>query len=331
MNKLQSYIINLLPPYHQRKNGWYYFNGVCCESIGQEMADTKHRGNLILTETGFIYNCFNCRFKCGWSVGSHMTSNFKKFLYCLGCDSKKITEVYQIIDELNGIGVSDVKVEAPKPRIIRDIPNGYKSIKESIYNNEQSATLTKIMGYLGMRNSRLLSWSDLMWKEGDDAFLIPCYEFNKIVGYSLRRIDDKTPKYIHYVPSGYLFNFDKLLTDRKKVVIVEGQTDALAIDGISLLSNVFTEDKLKRLQIYGKDKEIILLPDRDKPGMKMVQQMLDLNLPFGVSFPNWEKGIKDAEDAVKKYGRLYTIYTILNSVETDRDKIRIKMKLWSKE
>ena len=37
----------------------------------------------------------------------------------------------------------------------------------------------------------------------------------------------------------------------------------------------------------------------------MVQQLLEENLPFSVAFPNWERGIKDAEQAAKKYGRLY--------------------------
>jgi hypothetical protein len=47
-----------------------------------------------------------------------------------------------------------------------------------------------------------------------------------------------------------------------------------------------------------------------------------------VSFPNWDDGIKDANDALKHYGRLYTLYSIINSVETSELKIRLRMKTW---
>lgn len=60
----------------------------------------------------------------------------------------------------------------------------------------------------------------------------------------------------------------------------------------------------------------------------MVKQLLENDLPFSVAFPNWIKGIKDAEDAVKKYGRLYTIYSILTSKESNKDLIKMKSMKW---
>ena len=125
-----------------------------------------------------------------------------------------------------------------------------------------------------------------------------------------------------------MYNFDNLLKNRKYQIVVEGQLDALAIDGISILSNVFTDDKLKRLMDYKGDSEIIILPDRDNAGKKIVEQVLNEKLPFSISFPNWEKGIKDAFDAVKKYGRLYTIYDIINNKEEDKTKIKMRAGSW---
>ena len=104
--------------------------------------------------------------------------------------------------------------------------------------------------------------------------------------------------------------------------------DALAINGISILSNQFTQDRLKRILPYVDNKEIILMPDRDKAGRKMVDQLLEEELPFSVAFPNWERGIKDCFDAVKKYGRLYTIYSIITSKESDKDLIKMKAMKW---
>lgn len=329
MHPILDYIYELLPPDKKQKaNGEISFNGPCCYHV--EKPDTKHRGGLKFTENGFVYNCFNCKFSCGFTVGYHLSKKCVQFFKDCGATNEQMIKLYRMVDEFATNNNQQTK-EVIKPRIIREIPSEYKSIKESLYNGEKSITLTRVYNYITQRNERLLSWTDLMWAEGRDNFLIPCYEFGKVVGYSLRSLNDKSEsKYIHYIPSGYLFNFDNLTKNRKYNIIVEGQTDALSIDGIALLSNVFTPEKLKRLLEYKGDSEIILVPDRDKAGMKMVEQLLNENLPFSVAFPNWSKDIKDCEEAVKKYGRLYTIFSIINSKESDKNKIKIKAGSWVK-
>lgn len=329
MHPILDFIYELLPPDKKQKaNGDIVFNAVCCYRT--EKPDTKHRGGIKFLDDGFVYNCFNCRFSCGFSLGKYLSKKCVQFLRDCGATSSQLATLFKMIDEYNSSSTETEKTkELYKPRIIRDIPSEYKSIKESLYKGENSQTLRKVYSYITQRNERLLSWADLMWAEGRDNFLIPCYEFNKVVGYSLRSLNDNSDhKYIHYIPSGYIFNFDNLNKNRKYQIVVEGQTDALAIDGVSLLSNVFTPEKLKRLLTYKGNSEIILVPDRDKPGMKMIQQLLDENLPFSVSFPTWEKGIKDVEEAVKRYGRLYTIYNIIKNKESDKNKIKIKMGAW---
>jgi hypothetical protein len=133
---------------------------------------------------------------------------------------------------------------------------------------------------------------------------------------------------MHFVPQGYVFNYDNLYLPRQYEIITEGQLDALSINCLSILSNEFTQDRLRRIMPFIDNKEIIIMPDRDKAGKKMVDQLLEEDLPFSVAFPNWEKGIKDCFDAVKKYGRLYTIYTILTSKESDKGLIKLKSMKW---
>lgn len=116
--------------------------------------------------------------------------------------------------------------------------------------------------------------------------------------------------------------------NRKYQILVEGQTDALSLDCLSLLSNTFTNDKLKRILDYKGESEIIIVADRDEAGKKLVNQVINEKLPFSVSFPNWDFGIKDVEEAVKKYGRLYTLYNILQNKESDINKIKIKLGSW---
>lgn len=326
MNKVQEYIYNLIPTRRQSASGWYIFNCKSCLRYGEKRNDTKHRGNLKFTETGFVYQCFNCHHTFGWSVGNHMSKKFRMFLEDFGLDYTEINKILTLIDEEN-VTENNVTKEEKKERIIRSIPEGYKSIMESMCSNEQSETLRKVFSYITSRNERLLTWDNLMWKDGLNSFLIPCREYGKVVGYTIRNIDPNIKtKYYHYVPNGYLYNMDSMLKDRKYNILVEGELDALSIDGVGLLENKFTTDKLKHLMELKGDSEIIILPDRDKAGMEIVKQVLDKNLPFSISFPNWNKEIKDCEEAVRKYGRLYTVYDIIKNRTTDKAKIMMEMK-----
>jgi len=44
--------------------------------------------------------------------------------------------------------------------------------------------------------------------------------------------------------------------------------------------------------------------------------------------PEWDLDIKDANDAVRRYGRLYTIWSIIHSHEVNELKIQLRMKKW---
>lgn len=330
MHPILETIYNILPPdKKQRNNGWIYFN--CPSCYHTENPDTKHRGNILFLEDGFVYQCFNCKFICKFTLGYFLSKETTLWLKDLGISDNELNNLRAMIQEYND-SHSDTPSENKiivKKREIRQIPNNYISIKESLLKGEKNPYFKAVINYINERNPRLLGWTDLMWADKQYNFLIPCYEYGNIVGYSLRKLTNETDsKYIHFIPSGYIFNFDNLLKDRKYEIVCEGQTDALAINGVSILSNIFTPERLKRILPFTKDKEIILLPDRDKSGHKMVKQLLDENLPFSISFPNWEKGIKDAEDAVKKYGRLYTIYNILNNKESNKDLIKMKSMKW---
>ena len=328
MNEIMDFIYDLLPADRkQRGNGWTYFNCPMCKYT--EMPDSKHRGNILLFDDGFVYQCFNCKFKCGFRIGQYLSKKCYSFLKEFATD-KQMRELLEMIKKYNeSHNPEEHNKETIVKREIRDIPKDYKSIRESLVSGETDKHFQIAKCYIEERNPRLFNWANLMWSKKTYGFLIPCYEYGKVVGYSIRKADDEVKnKYIHYVPQGYIFNFDNLLLPREYEIITEGQLDALAINGISILSNEFTQDRLKRILPYVDNKEIILMPDRDKAGRKMVDQLLEEELPFSVAFPNWERGIKDCFDAVKKYGRLYTIYSIITSKESDKDLIKIKAMKW---
>ena len=327
MNKVQEYIYNILPR-TKRRGDWYCFSCPSCMRFGEKRPDQKSRGGIRFDGDGIVYNCFNCKMTWGWTAGNHMSRKMKMFLDDMGLSPQQFMELNALINEY--LDTSVEKKEPAKLRIIRDIPENYKSIKDSLKNGENSKLFCKIFNYINNRNPDLLEWEDLMWCDDQENFLIPCYEYGRIVGYSLRSLNDMSPsKYIHYTPSGYIYGIDNMQEDRKYNILTEGELDALAIKGSALLSNAFTKDKLKRVLEAKGNSEIIILPDRDNAGKKIVEQVITENLPFSVSFPNWGDGVKDAFDAVKKYGRLYTIYMIIKNKETDKMKIKMKLGKWA--
>lgn len=329
MHEIIEFIYDILPgDKKHRGNGWTYFNCPMCKFT--EMPDGKHRGNILLFDDGFVYQCFNCKFKCGFHLGQYFSRNCYSFLKEL-CSEKQLKTLSDMVKKYNEEHENSEHQSQQTiiKREFRNIPSEYKSIKQSILENEQNLHFKMAKAYIEGRNPRLLNWGDLMWSKNTNGFLIPCYENGKVVGYSIRKLNDEVKnKYLHFIPQGYVYNFDNLLLPRYFEIITEGQLDALAINGISILSNEFTQDRLKRILPYIDNKEIIVMPDRDKAGKKLVTQILEEDLPFSVAFPNWEKGIKDCFDAVKKYGRLYTIYGIINTKENDKDKIKMKAMKW---
>ena len=71
-------------------------------------------------------------------------------------------------------------------------------------------------------------------------------------------------------------------------------------------------------------REVIVVPDQDEAGMKLVDRAVELG--WAVSMPEWPAGCKDINDAVIQLGRVGCLLTILQARETSRIKIEMKRK-----
>ena len=107
-------------------------------------------------------------------------------------------------------------------------------------------------------------------------------------------------------------------------IVCEGQLDAIHIEGCALGGSEISDQQamlLNRLQ-----KQIIVCPDRDSAGSKLVERAIELG--WSVSMPDWASDINDIGDAVARYGRLYTLHSIATSATDSPLKIRLKAKKW---
>lgn len=320
MNEIQAALLALLPP--SRKNtsgGWTSFNAVCCHHKG-EKPDSRKRGGVKTDGDSWTYHCFNCNFKAGWSPGKTLSGNTKLLFRWLGLSDLDVGKLNLValkyqenMPKMNKV-LNFVLQEVP-------LPKDSKLLTEWITEGED---VTPIVEYLLNRGMNI-DWYDWMWTPEPgykDRVLVPFYQDGKVVGYTGRKITEGKPKYLTESQSGYVFNINRQTNNRQYVIVVEGQFDAIAIDGVSIMTNEPNDAQIARLQALGK--EIICVPDRDRPGAKMLKHAITNS--WSASLPPWGDDVKDVADAVKKYGRLYTLTTILHYRTDNKIKIELLKK-----
>ena len=100
--------------------------------------------------------------------------------------------------------------------------------------------------------------------------------------------------------------------------------DAIAIDGVAALGSKLNKQQLSLLR--NTDKEIIVLPDRQRKNQGLIDVALEEN--WAVSFPDWDDEVKDAADASCKYGKLFTLQTIIDSRTKNELQINVKRRMF---
>lgn len=323
MNLIQATVKAALPP--KRKvtpTGWESFNAVCCHHRG-EKRDTRGRGGVIFTSDGFNYHCFNCNFKAGWTPGHTLSANTRKLLSWIGVSTQDINKlVLEAIKAKNDL--KPVEKSLNMGLELKELPRNSLVFDEWVQQGCQDEDFINVIDYVLSRNLDL-DWYPWMWSSENgyrDRVIIPYYHDGNVVGWTARKITNGTPKYLSTSQPSYVFNLDRQTYDRKFVIVVEGPIDAITVDGVAVLSNELNEGQIAR--INGLGKEVIVVPDNDKSGIKLLTTALEQG--WSVSLPEWEPHIKDVANAVETYGRLYTIFTILKYREHNPIKITMIKK-----
>jgi DNA primase len=187
-----------------------------------------------------------------------------------------------------------------------------------------------VLEYMAARNLNVDD-TDYYWSPSlgyRDRLIIPFYYEKRIVGWTGRSVvPDKKPKYLTEVQPGFVYGLDEQSHNKVFAIVCEGQLDAIHVDGCALGGSEISDQQVMLLNKL--QKQIIVVPDRDQAGSKLVEQAIELG--FSVSMPDWADGINDIGDAVDAYGRLYTLYSIVNSAEDSSIKIKLKEKKWFKK
>jgi len=325
VNDIISALTAVLPP--KRKStpsGWTSFDAPCCHNRG-ESRDTKKRGGILIGSTdNFQYHCFNCGFKAGWTPGKLLSQNTKNLFRWLGLNQ----------DDVNRLNLYALKLKDNEPvqkKTLsfdlhnKPLPDNSIDLKTLIQaDTDNYIHILDHVTYLTKRNFDIdwYPWHISTAPGYTDRIIIPFYYQGRCVGYTARKITEGKPKYLADSQPSYVFNLDRQTDQRRYVIVVEGPFDAIGIDGVAVLTNEINSAQATRIQSL--NREVIIVPDRDRAGAKLLSAALEYG--WSVSVPPWEEDIKDCADAVTKYGRLYTLSTILHYRETNRVKIEILRK-----
>jgi hypothetical protein len=310
----------------KRKNtssGWISFNAVCCHNNGHTQ-DKRGRGGIKTNDQGWSYHCFNCGYTTSFILGRNLTLKAKNLLKWLGLSELEINQInlesirqrsiYGIITDRQRLAntVADVKFENRElPPFAVLLTDEYPSYTEYI----QSRCVPSDYPIMIQPNNDGVHWTR-------PHVVVPFTYDNNIVGYSCRFLDNRTPKYIHDVQPGYVFGTDLIKSSWQYVIVTEGVFDALSISGLAVLHNDISDQQARLIRNL--EREIIVVPDQDKSGTALIDRAVELG--WSVSIPDWPKDVKDVNDAVKRFGRLGALITIMQSRETSKLKIELRKK-----
>lgn len=303
--------------------GWTVFNAVCCHNRGHR-ADKKGRGGIRKEGNNWTYHCFNCSFSCSFTLGKTISQNTRKLLSWCGIDDTQIDKwSFESFQKRSLLEMLITDKGKPKQRI-RFVDTELPPNAELIDTSNKDHL--KFIEYI---NSRGLSINEYPFMvspkdtgRNANRIIIPYTYKDRIVGYISRYIDDHFPKYIKEQQTGYVFGLDLQKKNWQYCIVTEGVIDALSINGCALTHNTISDEQAQLL--YSLNRTIIVVPDYDKTGLDVIERAIDLG--FQVSMPDWEPGIKDTNDAVKKYGKVATVLSILQNATSSKIKIDIMRK-----
>jgi len=301
----------LLPPKSKNSpSGWTSFNAPCCHHRGHK-PDTRKRAGIRF-DSGIVYNCFNCKFTTGWQPGSPFGEKIKTLCRWLGASEDLIKE---LVFESLKTKPEDLNQEYHQSKIKfteKTLPENshplgvWAEMMTGDIEEKLGADFVKICNYLINRGFEDPFVYDFYWSPEigySDRVIIPFRWEGRIVGSTARKIKDGKPKYLSDQHPHFVFNFDVQTEGQKYTLVTEGPFDALAVNGVALLTNEIADNQSRIIDSLRS--EVVVIPDQDRAGLILFDRAIELG--WSVASPTWEESIKDPSEAAAKYGRLFVV------------------------
>ena len=317
----------LLPPRAKSSpSGWTSFNAPCCQHRGHS-PDTRKRAGIRFDGNGIVYNCFNCKFTTGWQPGSNIGEKMKTLCRWLGSSEDTIKEL--VFEAMRTEG-DDYRPEHHETKLEftdKELPESAMPLLiwlDAKLTNEEEQKLVEVVEYVVSRGYDPTS-ENFYWSPTPgyiDRVIIPFMWEGRIVGNTARKVTTGKPKYLSDQHPHFVFNFDQQKENQRYIFVCEGPFDALAVDGVALLTNEIAEQQSRIINSLGA--EVIVIPDQDSAGLTLFDRAAELG--WSVAMPNWDSNVKDVADAVNKYGRLFVVVDAIKTAQQGQIKINMAKK-----
>jgi hypothetical protein len=303
---------SLLPPRTKSSpSGWTSFNAPCCHHRGHK-PDTRKRAGIRFDGEGIVYNCFNCKFSTGWQPGSPFGEKMKTLARWMNADEDTVKK---LVFESMKTESAEYQPSAVRQHIEfadKPLPEGSLPLKEwaELMSGEVEEQLggeyVAVLNYLISRGYNNPFDHNFYWSPAAgyiDRVIVPFTWQGRTVGNTARKIRDGKPKYLSDQHPHFVFNFDQQQDNQRYVLVTEGPFDALAVNGVALLTNEIADQQSRIINSLGS--EVVVIPDQDRAGLRLFDQAAELN--WSIAVPNWEDDVKDCAEAVQRYGQLYVV------------------------
>jgi hypothetical protein len=299
-------------------SGWISFNAPCCQHNG-ENPDRRSRGGLKLSNEGWSFHCFNCGYTASFILGRNLSYKARKLLTWLNVPLEEIERIN--LESLKHKSIAGLLSQ--RQQTANELQGIHFEEREITFGELLTAEDTQHWEYLLNRSAPAnYPYMRPMLSTGRDSVIVPFTYNHSIVGHCQRFLDDRIPKYLNDMQPGYVFGTDLQNDSWQHVLVMEGVFDALSIAGLAVLHAEINDAQARLIRSLGR--EVIVVPDQDAPGMKLVDRAVELG--WSVSMPDWGVDVKDVNDAVIKYGRLGALLIIMQAREHSKIKIELRKK-----
>ena len=309
-------VVSFLPGKRkQTTSGWISFNAPCCIHRG-DTQDRRQRGGIKPgTDGSWSYHCFNCGYTASFVLGRNLTFKARKLLEWMNVPQEEIERIN--LESLKHKSIEGLLGE--RQAIVNQLQNIVFEDRD-LPSDTQPLSAT---GQAYLRSRKLPVDYPFLYKTMPrPGIVVPFTHDNQVVGHTTRFLDDRMPKYIQDIQPGYVFGTDLQGANWQYAIVVEGVFDALSINGLAVLHADINDAQVRLIRSLGR--EVIVVPDQDAAGMKLVDRAVELG--WAVSMPNWPTDVKDVNDAVIRWGKMATLITIMQARETSKIKIELRKK-----
>jgi hypothetical protein len=317
---LQFIIRQYVPlPSNPSAKGWYTVKCRVCN-------DYKPRGAFKFEDAGITYNCFNCAHAAKFipsehnSVPDKMQTVFDAFnipkeefsalifkgFMLRGTNSAEKTETPSIPLKYN-------KLTLPaffRPLVTDGTGDVYDELACEYLQTERAIDPTSYTFMLADKTDM----APKQWAKWKGRLIIPYYRNGDLIFYQGRDIiESDRERYMMPTETRdtVMFGYDQIYSHSDKpLYIQEGFFDAhLLGDSVAVFTNKLTEQQIEILNRCRRQK--VVIPDRKGKGYILANQGLENG--WSVSIPDVGESCKDINDAIKKYGRLYVLRTLVDN------------------